>query len=54
MLVTRIIFLGFQNDIMSSSNYCHSESLENLATSVDFRLIQNLSMLIEVAKFISE
>ena len=54
MLVTCIIFLGFQNDIMSSSNYCHSEKTENLATSVDFRLIQNLSMLIEVAKFISE
>ena len=47
MLVTRIIFLGFQNDIMSSSNYCHSEKTENLASSVDFRLIQNLSMLIK-------
>ena len=28
--------------------YCHSEKTENLATSVDFRLIQNLLMLIEI------
>ena len=28
------------------SNSCHSEKAENLASSVDFRLIQNLLMLI--------
>ena len=28
------------------SNSCHSEKTENLASSVDFRLIQNQSMLI--------
>ena len=31
------------------SNSCHSEKAENLAFSVDFRLIQNLSMLIEIS-----
>ena len=34
---------------LNSSNSCHSEKTENLASSVDFRLIQNLSMLIEVS-----
>ncbi len=47
MLVTRIIFLSFQNDEnLQLFTYCHSEKTENLASSVDFRLIQNLSMLI--------
>ena len=46
MLVTRIIFLGFQNDVNLRYSRCHSEKTENLANSVDFRLIQNLSMLI--------
>ena len=47
MLVTRIIFLSFQNDeSLQLFTYCHSEKAENLASSVDFRLIQNLSMLI--------
>ena len=46
MLVTRIIFLCFQNDVNCSYTLCHSEKAENLAISVDFRLIQNLSMLI--------
>ena len=32
---------------MSSYNSRHSEKTENLASSVDFRLIQNLSMLIK-------
>ena len=50
MLVTRIIFLCFQNDEnLQLFTYCHSEKTENLAFSVDFRLIQNLSMLIEVS-----
>ena len=31
---------------VSSCNFRHSEKTENLASSVDFRLIQNLSMLI--------
>ena len=31
---------------LNSRNSCHSEKTENLAFSVDFRLIQNLSMLI--------
>ena len=31
---------------LNSRNSCHSEKTENLASSVDFRLIQNLSMLI--------
>ena len=34
---------------LNSCNSCHSEKTENLASSVDFRLIQNLSMLIEVS-----
>ena len=46
MLVTRIIFLSFQNDVNWCYSGCHSEKTENLAFSVDFRLIQNLSMLI--------
>ena len=47
MLVTRIIFLSFQNDeSLQLFTYCHSEKAENLASSVDFRLIQNLAMLI--------
>ena len=32
---------------LNSNNFCHSEKTENLAFSVDFRLIQNLSMLIK-------
>ena len=32
---------------LNSRNPCHSEKIENLAFSVDFRLIQNLSMLIK-------
>ena len=35
--------LGFP----AQQRYCHSEKTENLASSVDFRLIQNLSMLIK-------
>ena len=31
---------------VSSRNFCHSEKAENLALSVNFRLIQNLLMLI--------
>ena len=31
---------------LNSRNPCHSEKTENLASSVDFRLIQNLLMLI--------
>ena len=31
----------------NQSQLCHSEKTENLAVSVDFRLIQNLSMLIK-------
>ena len=31
---------------LNSRNSCHSEKIENLAVSVDFRLIQNLLMLI--------
>ena len=32
---------------LNSNNFCHSEKAENLANSLDFRLIQNLSMLIK-------
>ena len=31
---------------LNSRNSCHSEKTENLASSIDFRLIQNLLMLI--------
>lgn len=39
--------LCFQNDVNCYYSRCHSEKTENLATSVDFRLIQKLSMLIK-------
>ena len=32
---------------LNSRNSCHFKRAENLAVSVDFRLIQNLSMLIK-------
>ena len=39
--------LCFQNDeSLQLFTYCHSEKTENLANSVDFRLIQNLLMFI--------
>ena len=38
--------LCFQNDVNCCYSRCHFEKTENLANSVDFRLIQNLSMII--------